>query len=472
MSHLFISAAHKSSGKTTVTLGLCRALRNRGLKVQAFKKGPDYIDPIWHGLASGRPCYNLDFHMMGQAEIAGLFHRHAVMADVSLVEGNKGLFDGLDLEGTNSNAALAKLLASPVVLVLDTQGMTRGIAPLLLGYQAFDPGVNIAGVILNKVGGPRHEEKLRAVIQRYTDLKVFGAVRNDPHMAIVERHLGLMPGNESEAAEARIETIAARVADQVDLDGLLAVADGASPPSLSPPLSPSFSAPLSPSESSRSAELRIAFAQDRSFGFYYQEDLDSLRQAGVELIPLDTLQDGRLPECDGLLLGGGFPEMFIRELDANVELRQDLRRAIEAGLPTYAECGGLMYLARSLRWNDQAGAMVGVVPGDVVMGARPVGRGYALLEESEHSLWPAHPGVLPAHEFHYSHLENLPDGLTYAYRVRRGHGIDGQQDGFVYKNLLAAYCHRRGTGDAGWIRPFLDKVRAHSENRKAARLAA
>lgn len=462
MPHLFISAAHKSSGKTTITLGLCRALRNRGMRIQAFKKGPDYIDPIWHGLAAGRPSYNLDFHMMDPAEITGLFQRHAAGADLSIVEGNKGLYDGMDLEGGNSNAALAKCLQTPVVLVLDTQGMTRGIAPLLLGYQAFDRDVQIAGVILNKVGGPRHEEKLRAVIERYTDLKVFGAVRTDASMAIVERHLGLMPGNEAEAAEARIEAIAARVADQVDLDSVLAMASNAT-----------VSAPSAAEHRTRTQpSLRIAYALDRSFGFYYQEDLDTLRDAGVDLIPLDTLHDPRLPECDGLLLGGGFPEMFIPELAGNAALRQDIQRAIEAGLPTYAECGGLMYLARSLRWNDQSGAMVGVVPGDVVMGERPVGRGYALLEESDHALWPARPGVLPAHEFHYSHLENLPDGLTYAYRVRRGHGIDGHQDGFIHKNLLAAYCHRRGTGEAGWIQPFLEKVRVHAENRKAARLAA
>ena len=468
MSHLFISAAHKSSGKTTVTLGLCRALKQRGLKVQAFKKGPDYIDPIWHGLAAGRPSYNLDFHMMGNGEITQLFQRHAGRADISIVEGNKGLYDGMDLEGANSNAALARLLGSPVVLVLDTQGMTRGIAPLLLGYQAFDPAVNIAGVILNKVGGPRHEEKLRAVIERYTDLEVLGAVRTDASMAIVERHLGLMPGNEAEAAEARIEAIAARVAEQVDLDGLLALAARA----------PQFSQLPTPAEvadeprPSRAPGLRMAYALDRSFGFYYQEDLDSLRAEGVELVPLDTLKDARLPECDGLILGGGFPEMFIPELEANAALRHDIRQAIEAGLPTYAECGGLMYLARGIRWQAQSGAMVGVVPGDVVMGARPVGRGYAVLEEAEHGLWPNRPGALPAHEFHYSHLENLPSGLNYAYRVLRGHGIDGHQDGLVYNNLLAAYCHRRGTGAAGWIAPFLDKVRTFSENRKAARLAA
>jgi cobyrinic acid a,c-diamide synthase len=464
MAHLFISAAHKSSGKTTVTLGLCRALRNRGLQVQAFKKGPDYIDPIWHGLASSRPSYNLDFHMMGEDEILPLFARHAANATISLIEGNKGLYDGMDLEGGNSNAALAKLLRAPVVLVLDSVGVTRGVAPLILGYQAFDRDVNIAGVILNKVGGPRHEEKLRAVIEHYTDVEVLGAVRMDENLAIVERHLGLMPGNEAEAADARIEAIAAKITAQVDLDALLSIANQAR--NLVPSDSPEMP------RISKGAPTRLAYAHDRAFGFYYQEDLDTLRARGVQLVPLDTLNDTRLPECDGLILGGGFPEMFIAQLEANAALRADIRRAVEAGLPTYAECGGLMYLSRSIRWNDRQGEMVGVVPGDVVMGERPVGRGYALLEEGDKAPWRAQAKPIPAHEFHYSRLENLPTGLNYAYRVLRGHGIDGSRDGFVHKNLLAAYCHRRGSGEVGWIASFLSKVGAHAETRKAARLAA
>lgn len=461
MPHLYLSAAHKSSGKTTVTLGLCRALRDRGMKVQAFKKGPDYIDPIWHAQASRQPSYNLDFHMMEQDEILDLFHRHAGPADISLIEGNKGLYDGMDVEGSNSNAALAKLLGAPVVLVLDSVGMTRGIAPLILGYQAFDPAINIAGIILNKVGGPRHEEKLRAVIERYTDVKVLGAVRMDADLAIVERHLGLMPGNESDQTEARIEAIANRIKAQVDLDALIDVAKQARPPGK----------PVSASVPKLHATgLKLAYACDKSFGFYYQEDLDTLRNAGVQLTPLDTLVDPRLPEVDGLIIGGGFPEVFIDELAGNHALRSDIRRAVVAGLPVYAECGGLMYLSRSLRWNDKVGDMVGIIPGDAVMGARPVGRGYASLAETENGLWPAHRETIPAHEFHYSHLENLASDLTYAYRVLRGQGIYGARDGFVQRNLLASYCHRRGSGTRGWIAPFLNKVSAYRVERHAARL--
>ena len=204
MKRLLISAAHKSSGKTTLSIGLCKALSDQGHIVQPYKKGPDYIDPMWLGRATNRACYNLDFYTMQRDEILAALRHHSATADISLIEGNKGLYDGLDIEGSNSNAALARLTHTPVVLVIDVQGMTRGIAPLVLGYQAFDPEVHIAGVILNQVRGQRHESKLRAVLEHYTEVPVVGAVYHDKSMAIVERHLGLVPSNESRDADERI----------------------------------------------------------------------------------------------------------------------------------------------------------------------------------------------------------------------------------------------------------------------------
>jgi len=452
MPRVFISAAHKSSGKTTLTLGLAAALHARGHVVQPFKKGPDYIDPLWLGMAARRPCYNLDFHMMRRDEIEQQFARAAVGARISLIEGNKGLYDGLDLDGSNSNAALAILLGAPVVLVIDARGMTRGVAPLILGYQAFDRDIRIAGVILNNLGGSRHESKLRAVIEHYTDVEVIGAVQHDPAMQIAERHLGLVPANEQDAALARIRSVGERVAAQVDLERLLAIADSAA----------EREAPVPRAGASAPQALRIAIAQDQAFGFYYSEDLDTLRAANVELVGLDTLRDPSLPEVDGLILGGGFPEMFMAELEANEPLRAGIRRAIEGGLPAYAECGGLMYLSRSLSWQGRTRQMVGVVPGDTVMHERPVGRGYARLQPTGDDRW-QESGDIPAHEFHYSSLENLPPDSIYAYKVARGHGIDGRHDGYQRHNLLAGYVHRRGTGEQGWITPFLNQVRAHKD---------
>ncbi len=453
MNRLLISAAHKSSGKTTLTLGLIAALRARGLTVQPFKKGPDYIDPLWLTRAAGRDCHNLDFFLMGRDEILHTFAARAAGADISLIEGNKGLYDGLDLDGSNSNAALATLLAAPVVLVIDARGMTRGIAPLILGYQAFDPDVHIGGVILNQLGGSRHEAKLRAVIEHYTDIPVLGAVHHDDSLGIVERHLGLVPSNEAAEADAKIGAIAARVAAQVDLDRLLALA--ASAPAL-----PEVAARPAAGATPVKTDVRIGIARDAAFAFYYPGDLEALRAAGAELIFFNTLRDTRLPDVDALFIGGGFPEVHMQALAANAALRRDIRMAIEDGLPAYAECGGLMYLARSLAWRDRRVEMVGVIPGDVVMHDRPQGRGYVKLRETARGPWPlGNDAEIRAHEFHYSSLENLPPDTIYAYDVLRGTGADGHHDGIVHKNLLACYVHMRDLDNNHWAARFVEFVR-------------
>lgn len=462
MNRLFISAAHKSSGKTTVCIGLCAALRARGHVVQPFKKGPDYIDPLWLTLAAGRPCYSLDAYLMGEAEIREELARRSRDADVVLIEGNKGLYDGLDLDGGNSNAALAALIDSPVVLVIDARGMTRGIAPLILGYQAFDRDVRIAGVILNQLGGARHESKLRAVIEHYTDVPVLGAIQRDERMAIAERHLGLIPSNEAPAAGAQVDMIAAHVSAQVDIDRMLAVAGQATP----------LPVPGQAYASAREPSVRIGIARDAAFGFYYPGDLEALRAAGAELVAFDALRDRRLPPVDGLFIGGGFPETHMEALAANTELRAEVRSAIGAGLPAYAECGGLMYLARGIEWNGRRAEMVGAIPADIVMRPRPVGRGYVHLRETGRGLWPRPPGQCPpivrAHEFHHSSVENLPSQVEFAYEVERGHGIDGQHDGIVLKNLLASYSHLRDVAGDHWTARFVDFVRCRgfSERRR------
>jgi cobyrinic acid a,c-diamide synthase len=457
MAHLLISAAHKSSGKTTISVGIAAALSRRGLSVQPFKKGPDYIDPLWLGRAAGRACRNLDFYTMGEREVLELFGRHAADADFSLIEGNKGLYDGVDVAGADCNAALARLLDAPVVLVIDARGMTRGVAPLIRGYQDFDPEVSIKGVILNKVGGPRHEGKLRAAIERYTDVPVLGAVRRNAEIEIRERHLGLVPANEESGAEVKIARLAETVTEQVDLDRLIALVAQNSP----------RAAPVGPSATPRAADLRIGVARDAAFGFYYPDDIEAFAASGAQLVPFDTLHDQCLPDVDGLFIGGGFPEVHMAALSANHDLRASIKTAIEAGLPAYAECGGLMYLARSLTWRGETHEMVGVIPGDAVMNERPVGRGYVQFEETGKGSWPLDsdagtdtPTRLPAHEFHYASLENLPGDLTYAYRMRRGVGVDGQNDGIVIGNLTASFMHLRDVKSTPWVGRFVAFVRA------------
>ncbi|MBI3779399.1 MAG: cobyrinate a,c-diamide synthase [Gammaproteobacteria bacterium] len=487
MNRLLISAAHKSSGKTTLSIGLCAALRARGLAVQPFKKGPDFIDPMWLSAAAGRDCHNLDFYLMGRDEILRTFASRSRGADVSLIEGNKGLYDGLSLDGSNSNAALATLLETPVVLVIDARGMTRGIAPLILGYQAFDPQIRIAGVILNQLGGSRHEAKLRAVIEHYTDVPVLGAVHHDDGLAIVERHLGLMPSNEASEARRMIDAIASIITSSVDLDRLLTISSTA--PSLpetkekepSPVLAgahedyvrpfdgadvhrTSATTPSHPSRGRGDSEvnpIKVGIPRDAAFGFYYPGDLEALRAAGAELVTIDTLKDARLPAVDALFIGGGFPEVFMEQLEANASLRREIRQAIEAGLPAYAECGGLMYLARSISWRGKRCEMAGVIAGDVVMHDRPMGRGYVLLRDTDRNPWPSpRPAEVRAHEFHYSSLENLAPDTVFAYDVQRGAGVDGRHDGIVHKNLLACYAHLRDLEDNHWAGRFVQFVRA------------
>lgn len=453
MPHFYISAAHKSSGKTTLTLGLAAALHQQGLTVQTFKKGPDYIDPMWLTQASGRPCYNLDYNTMSADEISTLVAHRLQDADVGIIEGNKGLYDGMALDLSNSNAALAKLVSAPVILVIDVQGMTRGIAPMLLGYQQFDPDIRLGGVILNKVAGNRHETKLRETVEHYTDIPVLGAVHRDPALRIDERHLGLIPSNETTTAGEIIDRIAGIVAEQVDLERLRQLAAAV------PALPWTRPEPVSPSPGPR---VRIGIARDAAFGFYYPDDLEALERAGAGLISIDTLNDPTLPDIDGLFIGGGFPETCMDRLAANRSLRQAIHDGIEAGLPTYAECGGLMYLTRSLRWQGREAEMVGIIPADTVMYERPQGRGYIALRERSDNPWPDHPDArdtIAAHEFHYSRLENLAlETASFAYDVVRGSGIDGHHDGYVYKNLLACYAHLRDSGQYHWTERFVDFV--------------
>ncbi len=460
MPGIYISAAHKSSGKTTVMLGLVRALHEKGLAVSPFKKGPDYIDPAWAARAAWRPCYNLDFYTSTEEEIRALFSSRNSGTDIAVIEGNKGLYDGMDVNGSDSNAALAKLLDVPVVLVIDTMGMTRGIAPLLIGYQHFDTDVRIGGIILNRVGGPRHEAKLIESVEQYTGIPVLGAIPRFRGEMIEERHLGLVPAQEDRAADETIARLANAVRDHVDLDRVIALAQTAGSPNPSIPATAPEVLPLD-------RPLRIGIARDEAFGFYYADDLERFLAHGVELVWLDMIRDPALPDLDGLFIGGGFPETAMKALSENVPMRDSVKRAIESGLPTYAECGGLMYLSRSISWNGAEAEMVGVIPGRVTMSPRPHGRGYIQLRETSASPWPGRKAgkAIAGHEFHYSELQDLPPDVTFAYEVLRGTGIANGHDGFVYKNLLASYAHLRDAEQNHWVDRFLSFVAQRGASR-------
>ncbi|MXZ81844.1 MAG: cobyrinate a,c-diamide synthase, partial [Gammaproteobacteria bacterium] len=305
MQGFLISATRRSSGKTTVAVGLCRALKNRGLEPAPFKKGPDYIDPMWLGLSAGAPCVNLDFNTMTEREIARRFARHCKGRKMAVLEGNMGLFDGMDPAGRDSNAELARQLGLPVILVVDCRGMTRGIAPLLLGYAAFDPEINLAGVVLNNVGGSRHESKLRAAVREYTDLPVVGAMARQAHLTIPERHLGLATSGEDDNADRHVEAIASAVESALDIETLIRIANRhrirlASAGREGVP--------------SGAEGIRLGIARDRAFSFYYPDDIADMEDAGIDLVGFSPVDDAGLPDVDALLIGGGFPEMHAARL--------------------------------------------------------------------------------------------------------------------------------------------------------------
>ncbi|MEW5871863.1 MAG: cobyrinate a,c-diamide synthase [Chloroflexota bacterium] len=494
---LVIAAPQGRSGKTTISLGLCAAFTAQGLSVQPFKKGPDYIDPSWLSAAAKQPCRSLDlFFLRTPAQLLQAFLRGACCAELSLIEGNHGLYDGEDwIEGqalSASTAEVARQLKCPILLVVNAARMSRSAAALVHGYQTFEAGTPIAGVILNNVAQGRHEAKLRQAIENHCHIPVLGAIPRQENLAIPDRHLGLVPRAEANAGGAEnadgsgnvIPALAAcqQAAERyIDLPAVLEIARSAVQlPVGAQGLRPDSQA-LHPSPPPP-PKARIGVVRDQAFTFYYPENLEALQQAGAQLIFINALQDTHLPQVDALLIGGGFPEIFMETLAANTSLRSEIREAIEAGLPVYAECGGLMYLAQHLCWGERRAEMVGALPIDVEMSARPEGHGYVLAEVTQENPFFAPGTLLRGHEFHHSRLAGLepnrrtaqPPQLWLAYRLQRGHGIgrvesnEGhpstwQQDGLVYRNVLASYTHLHADGSPDWAPALVARAYAYAQ---------
>lgn len=452
MRRLVIAAPQGRSGKTTVTVGLCAALAARGLRVQPFKKGPDYIDPSWLTEAAGRPCRNLDPYLMGQDTVVAAFVRGSQGADIAIVEGAMGLYDGLDVEGSGSTAALARWLGAPIILVVNAQRITRSVAALVQGYQRFEPETPIAGVVLNNVARGRHQTLMTQAIEHYCGIPVAGALPRAELLAIPDRHLGLVPRAENEALLPAVAAARDAVNAHFDLEKVLEISNFKSQISKVAPARPPLPA--------AKATIQLGVVRDRVFTFYYPENLEALQAAGAELVFVDSLQDAHLPPVDALYIGGGFPEVFAAGLEANVSLRAEIRAAIENGLPVYAECGGLMYLSRSIRWGkeDVRREMVGALACDAQMTERPQGHGYVTLKVAgDNPFFP--PGLeLRGHEFHNSRLEMTGPKARCAFRVTRGSGLDGQQDGLMYKNVLATYTHLHALSTPEWAPALVAKA--------------
>ncbi|MEW6266612.1 MAG: cobyrinate a,c-diamide synthase [Thermodesulfobacteriota bacterium] len=442
---LIVAALRGGCGKTTISLGIISAWRRAGRRIIPFKKGPDYIDAGWLAQAAGRPCFNLDPYLMTPEQIVRSFgHRASGNHDGALIEGNRGLFDGTDEAGTYSTAELAKLLKTPIILVVDCTKATRTLAAVVYGCRLFDPGLDLAGVILNQVATRRQETLVRHVIEAQAGVPVLGAVPRLRDHDLPERHLGLIPHQEHPAATKALDLLAELIKDSVDLKRLetLAAAAPDIDSALDPWTWPTSAGPVG---------VRIGVIRDSAFQFYYPENLEALERLGARLVVFSSLDADRLPDVDGLYLGGGFPETHAEILAGNQGLRTSIRKEALAGLPIYAECGGLMYLGQSLVLNGSSFPMAGVFPVSFGLEKRPQGHGYVQAEAD--SINPYFPvgEKLTGHEFHYSRpLEHDPDQVKLALKVDRGHGFHQGRDGLLAHNVLAAYTHLHALTNIRW----------------------
>ena len=462
---LIIAALRGGSGKTIVSIGIIAALRGQGHTVAPFKKGPDYIDAGWLALAAGRPCYNLDTFLLDADLIRRSFCIHAPPFDVALIEGNRGLYDGIDLDGATSTAELAKLLKAPVVMCVDCTKTTRTMAAVISGCVQFEPGVSIRGVILNRVAGSRHESILRRSIEHYSGVPVIGAVPKLGRQIFPERHMGLVPTPEHGWAADSIQSIGRIAARHIDLEALARIAREATP--MGDTCSSSeLDRPTAGPEKDRPASARIGILRDSAFQFYYPENIVALQAAGAQIVFVSPLREDTLPDVDALYIGGGFPETHAQELSANTGFSRRVRELVERGFPVYAECGGLMYLGEELVLEGKSFPMAGVLPLSFGLFKRPQGHGYTVVTvEGENPYYPVGTEVR-GHEFHYSRVLRWSGSESdFVFKMRRGAGIHGDRDGIVHKNVLATYTHIHALGNPGWASALVRNAVAYRSRR-------
>jgi cobyrinic acid a,c-diamide synthase len=399
MAAIVIAGASSDTGKTTLTLGILRALRNRGLAIQPFKNGPDYIDPMFHQVAAGVPSYNLDLFLLGEEKLKVLFAKHSEGDTLGIVEGSMGLYDGLGTEkDCYSTAHLSKVIDTPVILVINGSGMSASAAAMVLGFKLYDPAVKIAGVILNQLGSESHYALIKEAIERDTGIPCLGWMPKMSQLVLKSRHLGLVPVDELPELDAELDTLAEQVEKTLNLDQLIALAKISRPPSV---------------EKSNTAQdhiflnKRIGLFKDKAFNFYYEDNLEFLMALGAELVPISPLEDQALPDCDMLYIGGGYPEVFKEALSANQTFVISLKNALESGLPAYAECGGMMYLTKAI----DGVSMVGFFEDETFMTTKLQRFGYVELQIGEAL-------QEKAHEFHFSDVTQNED-LEYLFKVSK-----------------------------------------------------
>ncbi len=424
---IVIAGSSSGSGKTILSIGLMRAFKNRGLKVAPFKIGPDFIDPMYHLAAAKASSRNLDGFMMSEEFIQVSFAEGSINADIAVVEGVMGAFDSHDgLEERGSTAQVAKIIRSPVILVIDVRKTARSAAAIAKGFKEFDPALWVAGVVLNKIGSQRHADKASRAVESLAGLVVLGSIPRDQSLSLPERHLGLVPEHET---RGDIEAVARSIEKYVDIERLVEIAK------LAPEMKITGTLP----KFKKIPDHRIGVVYDDAFRFYYAETLSQISSLG-NLVYIDAIRDKSIPDIDALFIGGGFPEVFADKLEGNKGFRKSLRDYCEAGGKVYAECGGLMYLGEEIQTEDGVFEMVGFLPVSTVMQKRYAGMGYVENLALRDNLLCGKGELIVGHEFHHSRVE-LKERVEFAFKTRRGTGVDGSHDGILRENVLASYMH-------------------------------
>lgn len=455
---LVIAGTHSGVGKTSIVLGILGALRRRGVRVQGFKVGPDFIDPMYHREVTGAPSYNLDAWLMGHDGVRRAFARAALAEGVAIIEGVMGLFDGRATGAEGSTAEVAAILRSPVLLVIDVGGMSRSAAALVQGYARFEANVRIAGVVLNRVGGPRHYHLVKTAVEEQAGVAVWGYVPWQENLVLPERHLGLVPVGEDATFQRVCAELGAAAERSLDISAILGAAQSA----------PALDVPADDSAMVEATVARIGVARDAAFNFYYEANLRWLRHWGAEVVEFSPLEASDLPDdVDALYFGGGFPEVFAKGLAGNTSFIASLRRARLAGMPIYAECGGLMYLVEAIQ--DASGLrypMVGLLPGICRLTERLQSFGYKEVLSLRDSLLGQIGLRTRGHEFHYSVWEGRPEGHS-LYQTRSSHG-DEHAEGYSVDDLTASYVHLHFDACPQVPRMLVDKAAAFRQQRYAS----
>lgn len=450
---LVVAGTHSGVGKTTLTLGLLAACRRRGLTVQPFKVGPDFIDPGHHAQVTGRLSHNLDGWMLSVDENLRIFRKYADTAAVAVVEGVMGLFDGYDGRSeAGSTAQMAKWLGLPVLLIIDARSMARSAAALVHGFATFDPDLTLAGVVFNRVGSPTHLDYLRQAMAQAGDVRCFGALPREAGLAIPERHLGLITSEDHRLDEGYLGRLADMVEEHLDLGSLLDAL-------------PIVTFEKVPALPALPPDVRLGVARDRAFCFYYPENLNWLTHYGAEIVPFSPLEEEKLPEVHGLYLGGGYPELFARQLSANQTMLRAIRERVRAGLPVYAECGGLMYLSREIiDLEGERHAMAGVFPFSVRMLPRLKALGYREVSLIRDGLLGPAGTRARGHEFHYSEILAEPEDLPKLYRLTARSDGKPLPEGYWLHQTLASYVHLHFSSNPEVARHLVDRCRLFKEN--------